>query len=95
MAEFTTRMRVIKLVAKSNKCAMYFELGKNNTVPTLEVALSGVSHTTDQDKAVDKRFSRSYLNNCVSEQREVIELHYRDRKLCIANRRNARDLAED
>ena len=45
MAEFTTKMRVINLVAKKNKCAMYFELDKNNALPTLEVALSGVSHT--------------------------------------------------
>ena len=42
MAEFTTKMRIIKLVAKRNKYLMNFELGKNNALPTLEVALSGV-----------------------------------------------------
>ena len=54
MAEFTTKMRVIKLVAKRNQCAMFFELGKHNSLPLLETELSGVSHTADQDIAVDK-----------------------------------------
>ena len=39
MAEFTTKMRVIKLVAKKNKCAKYSELGKHGTLPLLEEAL--------------------------------------------------------
>ena len=54
IAKFTTKTRVIKSVAKRNQCAMFFELGKHNSLPLLETALSGVSHTADQDIAVDK-----------------------------------------
>ena len=54
IAEFTTKMRIIKLVAKRNKCAKYFKLGKHGSLPLLEEALQGASHTTDEDTAVDK-----------------------------------------
>ena len=52
MAEFTTKMRVIKSVAKRNKCAKFFELGKHGSLPLLEEALSGAAHSTDEETAV-------------------------------------------
>ena len=53
MAEFTTKMRVIKLVAKRNKCAKYFELGKHISLPLLEEALQGAP-ILQTDTTVDK-----------------------------------------
>ena len=47
-------MKVIKLVAKRNQCAMFCELCKYGSLPLLEVPLSGATHTADQDIAVDK-----------------------------------------
>ena len=68
-------MRVIKLVAKRNKCAKYFELGKHGSLPLLEEAIQGATHTTDKDTDVNKHGLAVHILT-VAFQNEVKLLSY-------------------